>query len=564
MSEYLDYEALDDTNNSDDSVFESNDSDFEFIDNSNISDGESVNFYQRIDNEFRRRSDLRERSGTSGVSRNGARDGGNAGETTASVRGRSIERYVGSSGSLYAQQSETIDGNQEQKVDGKETQIGGVVVRGGGGRREKRNRSASEESKKSATTTKNDNSRERQRRRRYDNQFTDSDSSSASDIETEIRQLSSMGTDSEIHSNASDLNDLVNKISFDFTSNNSKNPTLLQNSEQQQQQRREEIEIGIENSSRRSVRSASSTNSTRFLGQFRTRIRTWILEKFPRRRFVHDIVVNTNGEDGLEGFRKASKIRFGGAIWVVAKHSDHWHVIHDCNYNGSWCRCARLQVDNTRRVSRRVHQFGTINWRHLYNLIIYLNKNGRELHYVQLGRTIRYTCGQIGDLSCGESTQTLKGPMVAGSHLQELYDTEQCDEYANLSKSGTFGNGNTAGHQGKEKRKSKSKGDLLLEYLEKFTVTPLSNIFTTFEWRQSKYKYLPKNNPLLNTCMSLHMINISNWTLEELYSFANKSTILQYNAPNGCLNDYYYNLEDSVFVLDELLKFQFNGIVHFE
>ncbi|KAI5692894.1 hypothetical protein M8J75_003237 [Diaphorina citri] len=45
------------------------------------------------------------------------------------------------------------------------------------------------------------------------------------------------------------------------------------------------------------------------------------------------------------------------AFCVVAFHTDHWHVIHDCSYQSNQSRCAfvqRIAADVGRRVGRRV------------------------------------------------------------------------------------------------------------------------------------------------------------------------------------------------------------------
>lgn len=38
---------------------------------------------------------------------------------------------------------------------------------------------------------------------------------------------------------------------------------------------------------------------------------------------------------------------------LVSKHEDHIHVVHDCAYTGSHCRCARYQEVQNRRRSRK-------------------------------------------------------------------------------------------------------------------------------------------------------------------------------------------------------------------
>ena len=64
-----------------------------------------------------------------------------------------------------------------------------------------------------------------------------------------------------------------------------------------------------------------------------------------RRWVLHDIYENPGLLDEVfyHELTKVLKTRKKG-VFLVGEHGDHWHVIHDCQYNGSWCRCTAINL----------------------------------------------------------------------------------------------------------------------------------------------------------------------------------------------------------------------------
>ena len=64
-----------------------------------------------------------------------------------------------------------------------------------------------------------------------------------------------------------------------------------------------------------------------------------------RRWILHDIYKSPGilDQNFYNVLTKSIKARQKG-VFLDSSHGDHWHVIHDCQYNGSWCRCTSINI----------------------------------------------------------------------------------------------------------------------------------------------------------------------------------------------------------------------------
>lgn len=126
----------------------------------------------------------------------------------------------------------------------------------------------------------------------------------------------------------------------------------------------------------------------RFDAAFWRRIRAG---SHPRSTVVHDIQQLGFSTDYLRQLdRVLAGTTFGGKIFIVAHHSDHFHIIHDCAYSQSHCRCSRVQAINqvikrTNRRTIRVREYSPGHWR---NLLAYLSAGCRQIRYLGIAGRI--------------------------------------------------------------------------------------------------------------------------------------------------------------------------------
>lgn len=102
----------------------------------------------------------------------------------------------------------------------------------------------------------------------------------------------------------------------------------------------------------------------------------------PRRKILHDIYERVPDDSRIRDFYRSLGKDYTGAVLIVFAHGDHWHVIHDCSYSSSTCRCARIIEINSiyRRYSRRSISRGGFDTIHWVNLAMYTEKGKKYIY----------------------------------------------------------------------------------------------------------------------------------------------------------------------------------------
>lgn len=112
-------------------------------------------------------------------------------------------------------------------------------------------------------------------------------------------------------------------------------------------------------------------------------------------------------------------------------------------------------------------------------------------------------------------------------------------------------------NQGSQGRKTKQHP--MEKWLESFIITPMKNILYSGHWTHGPYKYVSKKNQLLTSCFHNMQQRVVDMSYRELFL---KTRIISMNkliyaAPWNAVSEYYYDIYDSVQVLEELIKHQF-------
>uniref|UniRef100_A0A8D9B8A1 Non-capsid protein NS-1 n=1 Tax=Cacopsylla melanoneura TaxID=428564 RepID=A0A8D9B8A1_9HEMI len=318
----------------------------------------------------------------------------------------------------------------------------------------------------------------------------------------------------------------------------------------------EEEMFGVENRNRNS--------STR--NGLRECIVAGLQERATRNRILHDIY-QRQSESGMD--QKLHEIiqsgEFRGAVFIEASHGDHYHVVHDCTWTSSQCRCGIIQrIENVcgRRRKRSTIRGVELSVDHIYNLLVYLQSGGRTIHHVQVGcaSSRGRISREVRDLRDRRNQETRKTTMVESSEIEDLvreFVVCQGNESGRPTQRGhrrTNGRGNATDPQG-------AKGDAFLAFVRNHPCSPMLNIFHTRHWTTGPFKYQHKGDPLLKTIMHNRAIELMDMSMKDLYEFyCNlEPTKLIFNAPLGNIGDYYYSVDESIMHMEALLLFQFNN-----
>ncbi|QEM39034.1 nonstructural protein [Bactericera trigonica densovirus] len=269
----------------------------------------------------------------------------------------------------------------------------------------------------------------------------------------------------------------------------------------------------------------------------------------------------------------------GNTIQLISEHGDHIHVLHDCQWTSSTCRCGFIRAFGS--------DFGTTHWRakrwvvrrykfstaHLTSALLYLSTRGHELGHVQLGR-------QVFQRGLGSGTQTGHCPIQACfSHPEERlvecglsedhsyilgeFGVGECGQNSGGSDRASFPN--RASGQAPKRRKVSFEVQLgieLLGWLRQFPSAPLVSILQTRFWTESEFGLqVHRGSKLLCTVLNNYALELCDMSMPELFArFQSVDPVhLLFAAPMGNVAATYYDIEESVLILEDLLMYQFDN-----
>jgi len=107
-----------------------------------------------------------------------------------------------------------------------------------------------------------------------------------------------------------------------------------------------------------------------------------------RPRIVHTIYsrIMPYEKSDLDIIKDLSVRSFYGSIFIVARHLNHYHVIHDCKWTKEKCRCLRIvQIESERqRCVKRSSDSNVWTNQHWYNLLYYLDRGARKINWLEI------------------------------------------------------------------------------------------------------------------------------------------------------------------------------------
>nr|QTE04115.1 MAG: putative nonstructural protein 1 [Emberiza spodocephala ambidensovirus] len=347
-------------------------------------------------------------------------------------------------------------------------------------------------------------------------------------------------------------------------------------------------------------------------------------------------------------------------IFIVAKHEQHFHVVHDCPYSGGTCRCAhieqafrefaveeeedggdqyfdreqesqvpdgeisfgdfergeRLRIragnnvqegkpsqcgrrertgcsysateineetlgqksqpstsnDQRRRPftagRRGLKLYGRItrpsaflDFSYWQNLSAYFNQGRRQVYFYIVAGRAWVDAGKIRNISFQRLLEAVQNTILDETSVQQSIGVDgrfSCDKVSGETEERTF---QRPGENKRGESREKTHTNKLEKYLESFIITPTRNIMYTGHWITGPYKYLPKNKAILQTCF--HNINqkIVDMTVRDIFLKTRKISMnkLIYVAQWNMVGEYYFDVQNSVNILEALLLFQCNN-----
>lgn len=223
---------------------------------------------------------------------------------------------------------------------------------------------------------------------------------------------------------------------------------------------------------------------------------------FPRPRILHDILVGENGRESVQNHQDLFNRGYKGAIFAVCIHNDHFHIVHDCQYTNSHCRCAIINVLRTkfRRVSRKCMRTVDFSIEHWVNLVLYFDKEGRKNIKTLVAGIDWFTYNKNRNISDERLPEDGHEELVETCSVQELF---HCAESNGPEVHSSRSNDQEASTSTSKQPKYRSKGDRIIQFIYSIPTAPINNIYNTSEWINGPYKFMSLSDKLLISCMKI-------------------------------------------------------------
>lgn len=246
--------------------------------------------------------------------------------------------------------------------------------------------------------------------------------------------------------------------------------------------------------------------------------------------------------------------------------SPHWHIVHDCQWNSSSCKCFKLNV----RRRLRTHDIhadyeGTVKY--FVSLLQYSNKGRRRCIILQAGAA---NCAWPETTYFSSKTRSLcypnEDPINNGFYtytFQEEMGEIISEHKSNSGRKSPSVQSVSTLPRGIEKNddNSENRAKILPRALVKFAYQhatyPINAINQTLEWLESRFCYTMASDQVFIRAMQHIMTQTSKWTMTDFVSlYTNCKPV--WGAVNIPFNDYYYSVYESVEILEEFICFQAN------
>lgn len=283
----------------------------------------------------------------------------------------------------------------------------------------------------------------------------------------------------------------------------------------------------------------------------------------PFRRYLSDVIACEHRREANLLSRQIIGIarNYPGNLCVVSTHDDHIHVVHDCPYSGSSCRCQILQKEEVkskrRGAIRKRKAISTIESDQWINIIEYFISNGRWLQFAKVGGTVVRIPVGYQNLQSRGNQESESGQILGTCTIQGSGELPEGVSYLQ-------DNTETSGTNSRVSRTRRGRSNNLSQEMEKILnehpVCPLAAIISTHEWLTNKnLRMLRADDNIVKSFLDAKAEEMCYWTIHDFNLFYNQPYCNPtFMAGYQKLDDKYYNINDSLVICNKLLQYQFD------
>lgn len=281
---------------------------------------------------------------------------------------------------------------------------------------------------------------------------------------------------------------------------------------------------------------------------------------------VRDIIRVVNGDE-VERIMAAvrdQRRRDNSQFILIAHHPkenfEHVHIVHDCAWNHSSCRCAWLC--KFRRERRRVrvllaHEQGPEFY---YGQMRYYNQSPRSPLYCSMGGEDWTLCLQAGDIQREGREELTAERLVESCELQGNVREPKRGLNGSLneqSPEGDIENGKIEGLNVFAEERALEK---MIRYHPAYPLNQTCN--TKFWLNHFQLKFYRGDNISFKRAMNVCMVYFQSLSFEEMLEYYEAPAVMPNFRPTGNEELDLYDLPNSIYVLEELITYQHGADAH--
>nr|QOD39502.1 NS1 [uncultured densovirus] len=260
---------------------------------------------------------------------------------------------------------------------------------------------------------------------------------------------------------------------------------------------------------------------------------------------------------------------YSRGLLQACRETTHVHVCHDCTWSNGACRCSWYQKAKTfgahHRRDKRGHRRDPCRNRtatDIQNLLLYYCTKGRQIVYQKIGGLVEriscegYNLSQVGPDELSEVCRQVEIQVPGdGTELREwgpdLTDDEPDERGANELPQ-------------RKRRKLGAQERIqvrIVKLCEMYPTCPPAAIVNNRVWlKDVELRFKTLADKEVKSALNNYTQQLTTWNMkdyQELYSKSDCEPV--FSAGYGNFDTYYYNVENSIKILDELIEYQCGG-----
>lgn len=258
----------------------------------------------------------------------------------------------------------------------------------------------------------------------------------------------------------------------------------------------------------------------------------------------------------------------GGELFGCRSYTaPHWHLIHDCAWNSNSCRCVKLNV-RPRLRTHDTHKSEEETTRYFVSLLEYSNEGQRSCVLLQIGgagnawpkeNSFTAATGRLCHPNKGLSYEGFY-QIIADETLRASFSEYESSMQSKRSVMEPARQVRSGLDEDNERRQDRAKiiPTKIVKFAFHYATYPINAINQTQKWLNSPYKFVMASDQVFVRAMNNLMTQTSKWSIDDYIKlYTNNNSV--WGAVNVPFDEYYYSVQQSAMILEDLIIFQMNA-----